>query len=75
VRFPRLVGAAGDSKVGRHLLVGTPAISMWRRIRRVTTPGFPVAYKAKVAEKGASFLKLPVQQRQLNRAFLRHRRF
>jgi hypothetical protein len=57
VRFPtpdpaNLIGAASDSKVGRYLVVGTPAVSMWRRMWRVTTPGFPVAYKAE-AEKGA----------------------
>ncbi len=44
-----LIGAAGDSKVGRYLVVGGVGSSTWRRV-------FPVAYKAK-AEKGASILE------------------
>jgi hypothetical protein len=38
-------------------------------VRLVTRPGFPVAYKAE-AEKGAAFLDLLAQQKQLNWTFL-----
>jgi hypothetical protein len=38
-------------------------------VRLVTTPGFPVAYKAE-AGKGAAFLDRLLQEKPLNRTFL-----
>jgi hypothetical protein len=38
-------------------------------VRLATTPGFPVAYKAE-AQKGAAFLDLPGQEKELNWTFL-----
>ena len=54
----KLIGAAKDSKVGRYLVVGgAGSLEVAPGVRLVTTPGFPVAYKAE-AEKGAAFLDL-----------------
>ena len=54
----KLIGAAKESKVGRYLVVGgAGSLEVAPGVRLVTTPGFPVAYKAE-AEKGAAFLDL-----------------
>ena len=66
----KLIGAARDSKVGRYLVVGgAGSLEVAPGVRLVTTPGFPVAYKAE-AEKGAAFLDLLRAEQQLNWAFL-----
>lgn len=66
----RLIGAAKDSKVGRYLVVGgAGSLEVAPGVRLVTTPGFPVAYKAE-AEKGAAFLDLLRQEKELNWTFL-----
>lgn len=66
----KLIGAARDSKVGRYLVVGgAGSLEVAPGVRLVTTAGFPVAYKAE-AEKGAAFLDLLRQQRELNWTFL-----
>ena len=66
----KLIGAAKDSKVGRYLVVGgAGSLEVAPGVRLVTTPGFPVAYKAE-AEKGAAFLDLLRQERELNWSFL-----
>ena len=66
----RLIGAARDSKVGRYLVVGgAGSLEVAPGVRLVTTPGFPVAYKAE-AEKGAEFLDLLRAEKQLNWTFL-----
>jgi putative NADH-flavin reductase len=64
----KLIGAARESKVGRYLVVGG-AGSLEVAHRLVTTPGFPVAYKAE-AEKGAAFLDLLRAEKELNWTFL-----
>jgi putative NADH-flavin reductase len=47
-----------------------PAAWKWPPgVRLVTTPGFPAAYKAE-AEKGAAFLDLLLQEKELNWTFL-----
>jgi uncharacterized protein len=66
----RLIGAARDSKVGRYLVVGgAGSLEVAPGVRLVTTAGFPVAYKAE-AEKGAAFLDLLRQEKELNWTFL-----
>ena len=66
----RLIGAAKDSHVGRYLVVGgAGSLEVAPGVRLVTTPGFPVAYKAE-AEKGAAFLDLLRQEKELNWTYL-----
>lgn len=66
----RLIGAARDSKVGRYLVVGgAGSLEVAPGVRLVTTPNFPVAYKAE-AEKGAAFLDLLRAEKELNWTFL-----
>lgn len=66
----KLIAAASDSKVGRYLVVGgAGSLEVAPGVRLVTTPGFPVAYKAE-AEKGAAFLDLLALEKQLNWTFL-----
>jgi putative NADH-flavin reductase len=66
----KLIAAATDSKVGRYLVVGgAGSLEVAPGVRLVTTPGFPVVYKAE-AEKGAAFLDLLAQEKQLNWTFL-----
>ena len=66
----KLIGAVKDSKVGRYLVVGgAGSLEVAPGVRLVTTPGFPVAYKAE-AEKGAAFLDLLAGETQLNWTFL-----
>ena len=66
----KLIGAAKESKVGRYLVVGgAGSLEVAPGVRLVTTPGFPVAYKAE-AEKGAAFLDLLRAERELDWTFL-----
>ena len=66
----KLIGAAKESKVGRYLVVGgAGSLEVAPGVRLVTTPGFPVAYKAE-AEKGAAFLDLLRGETELNWTFL-----
>lgn len=66
----RLIGAAKESKVGRYLVVGgAGSLEVAPGVRLVTTPNFPVAYKAE-AEKGAAFLDLLRAEKELNWTFL-----
>jgi uncharacterized protein len=66
----KLIGAAKASKVGRYLVVGgAGSLEVAPGVRLVTTPGFPVAYKAE-AEKGAAFLDLLRVEKELNWTFL-----
>jgi putative NADH-flavin reductase len=66
----KLIGAAKESKVGRYLVVGgAGSLEVAPGVRLVTTPGFPVAYKAE-AEKGAAFLDLLRAEVELNWTFL-----
>ena len=66
----KLIAAASDSKVGRYLVVGgAGSLEVAPGVRLVTTPGFPVVYKAE-AEKGAAFLDLLGREKQLNWTFL-----
>ena len=66
----KLIGAAKDSKVARYLVVGgAGSLEVAPGVRLVTTPGFPVAYKAE-AEKGAAFLDLLRAEKELNWTFL-----
>ena len=66
----KLVAAARDSKVGRYLVVGgAGSLEVAPGVRLVTTPGFPVQYKAE-AEKGAAFLDLLTKENALNWTFL-----
>jgi uncharacterized protein len=66
----KLIGAVKDSNVGRYLVVGgAGSLEVAPGVRLVTTPGFPVAYKAE-AEKGAAFLDRLLQEKQLNWTFL-----
>ena len=66
----KLIGAARESKVGRYLVVGgAGSLEVAPVDRLVTTPGFPVAYKAE-AEKGAAFLDLLRAEKELNWTFL-----
>jgi uncharacterized protein len=66
----KLIGAARDSRVARYLVVGgAGSLEVAPGVRLVTTAGFPAAYKAE-AEKGAAFLDLLRQQKDLNWTFL-----
>jgi putative NADH-flavin reductase len=66
----KLIGAAKESKVGRYLVVGgAGSLEVAPGVRLVTTPGFPVVYKAE-AEKGAAFLDLLRTEKELNWTFL-----
>jgi len=66
----KLIGAARESKVGRYLVVGgAGSLEVAPGVRLVTTPGFPVAYKAE-AEKGAAFLDLLRAEKELSWTFL-----
>jgi putative NADH-flavin reductase len=66
----RLIGAARESKVGRYLVVGgAGSLEVAPGVRLVTTPNFPVVYKAE-AEKGGAFLDLLGQEKELNWTFL-----
>jgi hypothetical protein len=66
----RLIAAAKESKVGRYLVVGgAGSLEVAPGVRLVTTPGFPVVYKAE-AEKGAAFLDLLRAEKELNWTFL-----
>jgi uncharacterized protein len=66
----KLIGAAKESKVGRYLVVGgAGSLEVAPGVRLVTTPGFPVVYKAE-AEKGAAFLDLLRAEKELNWTFL-----
>jgi putative NADH-flavin reductase len=66
----KLIAAARESKVGRYLVVGgAGSLEVSPGVRLVTTPSFPVAYKAE-AEAGAAFLDLLRAERELNWTFL-----
>jgi uncharacterized protein len=66
----KLIGAAKESKVGRYLVVGgAGSLEVAPGVRLVTTPGFPVAYKAE-AEAGGAFLDLLRAEKELNWTFL-----
>ena len=66
----KLIAAARESKVGRYLVVGgAGSLEVAPGVRLVTTPGFPVAYKAE-AEAGGAFLDLLRVERELNWTFL-----
>jgi uncharacterized protein len=66
----KLIGAAKESKIGRYLVVGgAGSLEVAPGVRLVTTPGFPVVYKAE-AEKGAAFLDLLRAEKELNWTFL-----
>jgi uncharacterized protein len=66
----KLIAAAKESKVGRYLVVGgAGSLEVAPGIRLVTTPDFPVAYKAE-AEAGAAFLDLLRAEPDLNWTFL-----
>jgi uncharacterized protein len=66
----KLIAAAKESKVGCYLVVGgAGSLEVAPGVRLVTTPGFPVAYKAE-AEKGAAFLDLLRAEKELNWTFL-----
>jgi hypothetical protein len=60
--------------VGRYLVVGgAGSLEVAPGVRLVTTPGFPVAYKAEAA-KGAAFLDLLAGEKQLIGRSCRHKR-
>jgi hypothetical protein len=66
----KLIGAAKDSRIGRYLVVGgAGSLEVAPGVRLVTTPTFPAQYKAE-AEKGAAFLDLLSQEKELNWTFL-----
>ncbi len=66
----KLIGAAKASGVGRYLVVGgAGSLEVAPGVRLVTTPSFPAQYKAE-AEKGAAFLDLLRQEKELNWTFL-----
>jgi putative NADH-flavin reductase len=66
----KLIGAAKASKVGRYLVVGgAGSLEVAPGVRLVTTPNFPAQYKAE-AQKGADFLDLLQQDKELNWTFL-----
>jgi putative NADH-flavin reductase len=66
----KLIGAAKASGVGRYLVVGgAGSLEVAPGVRLVTTPNFPAQYKAE-AEKGAAFLDLLQQEKELNWTFL-----
>src|ERR1700748_2264941 len=65
-----LIGAAKASGVPRYLVVGgAGSLEVAPGVRLVTTPGFPAQYKAE-AQKGADFLDLLRQEKELNWTFL-----
>jgi uncharacterized protein len=62
----KLIGAAKASGIPRYLVVGgAGSLEVAPGVRLVTTPGFPAQYKAE-AEKGAAFLDLLRQEKELN---------
>ncbi|MEN3347966.1 MAG: uncharacterized protein V7632_1601 [Bradyrhizobium sp.] len=66
----KLIGAAKQSRVGRYLVVGgAGSLEVAPGVRLVTTPNFPPQYKAE-AQKGADFLDLLRQEKELNWTFL-----
>lgn len=66
----KLIAAVKEAKVGRYLVVGgAGSLEVAPGVRLVTTPGFPVAYKAE-AEAGAMFLDLLRAEKELNWTFL-----
>jgi putative NADH-flavin reductase len=66
----KLIAAAKASGVGRYLMVGgAGSLEIAPGVRLVTTPNFPAQYKAE-AEKGAAFLDLLRQEKELNWTFL-----
>jgi uncharacterized protein len=66
----RLIAAAKEARVGRYLVVGgAGSLEVAPGVRLVAMPGFPVAYKAE-AEKGAAFLDLLREEKELNWTFL-----
>jgi putative NADH-flavin reductase len=66
----KLIGAAKGSNVGRYLVVGgAGSLEVAPGVKLVTTPGFPVQYKAE-AEAGSAFLDLLQQEKDLNWTFL-----
>ncbi|WP_342728047.1 NAD(P)-dependent oxidoreductase [Bradyrhizobium sp. B097] len=66
----KLIGAAKASGVGRYLVVGgAGSLEVAPGVRLVTTPNFPAPYKAE-ASKGAEFLDLLRQEKDLNWTFL-----
>ncbi len=66
----KLIAAARESKVGRYLVVGgAGSLEVSPGVRLVTTPYFPVAYKAE-AEAGAAFLDRLRAEPELNWTFL-----
>ncbi|WP_316397402.1 NAD(P)-dependent oxidoreductase [Bradyrhizobium sp. 33ap4] len=66
----KLIGAAKASGVGRYLVVGgAGSLEVAPGVRLVTTPNFPPQYKAE-ASKGAEFLDLLRQEKDLNWTFL-----
>lgn len=66
----KLVGAVKEAGVGRYLVVGgAGSLEVAPGVRLMTTPNFPVAYKAE-AEKGGDFLDLLRREQGLNWTFL-----
>jgi len=66
----KLIGAAKASGTGRYLVVGgAGSLEVAPGVRLVTTPNFPAQYKAE-ASKGAEFLDLLRQEKDLNWTFL-----
>ncbi|NLS67488.1 NAD(P)-dependent oxidoreductase [Bradyrhizobium brasilense] len=66
----KLIGAAKASGVGRYLVVGgAGSLEVAPGVRLVNTPNFPPQYKAE-ASKGAEFLDLLRQEKDLNWTFL-----
>jgi len=66
----KLIGAAKASGVGRYLVVGgAGSLEVAPGVRLVTTPNFPAQYKAE-ATKGAEYLDLLRQEKDLNWTFL-----
>jgi putative NADH-flavin reductase len=66
----KLIAAAKESKVRRYLVVGgAGSLEVAPGVRLVTTPAFPVAYKAE-AEAGGAFLDLLRAEPELNWTFL-----
>ena len=66
----KLIAAAKESGVGRYLVVGgAGSLEVAPGVPLVTTPNFPVVYKAE-AEKGGAFLDLLRREKELNWTFL-----
>ncbi len=66
----KLIAAAKASQVGRYLVAGgAGSLEVAPGVRLVSTPTFPVAYKAE-AEAGAAFLDLLRAEPELNWTFL-----